>query len=267
MKILQVLLLSFVQAATEFLPVSSSGHLLFFKGLLRFDDIPLICDILMHVGSLVAVLFFYGPKIRQTVAEIGTEFRQRLSDKPQSRFLLYIAISSIVTFVGYLFFKDPIESGFTTPSILAKTFLITTFILLSTRCFRRKESRSLAEMAWTFAVVVGLFQALAILPGISRSGTTISVMLLYGIKREEAAYYSFILFIPGVLGALLFKLSDLSNLHYIQANWIALILAFISAFAFSYLFLSFLIWIIRRGRLWIFAFYTLILAGVSWAIF
>ncbi|MBN2103380.1 undecaprenyl-diphosphate phosphatase [bacterium] len=267
MNLFQGLLLSFIQAATEFLPISSSGHLLFIKGLLHYSEIPLIYDILMHGGSLVAVCCFYFSKIRQTFGGAYIEIKQRQPDKQQSRFLIYIIISSVVTFAGYLIFKNPIESGFESPSVLQITFLVTTLILLSVRFFGPKENRRVSEKAFYFAIIVGLFQALAILPGISRSGTTISVMLLFGIKREEAAYYSFMLFIPAVLGAVVFKLSDISSIHYIQANWFFLILAFLSAFGFSYLFLSLLVWIIRHGRLWMFAFYTFILAGVAWILF
>lgn len=267
MNFLHGLFLSFVQSATEFLPVSSSGHLLFLKGLLQFQDMPLIYDILMHVGSLVAVCIFYASKIRETLSGACVEIRQHLPERPQLRFIIYVGISSIVTFACYILFKDAIESKFETPSVLSVTFLITSAVLLSTRWLGKRESRNVRDMAWWFAVVIGLFQAMAILPGVSRSGTTISLMLLFSIRRDEAAYYSFMLFIPAALGALVFKLSDMSNVAYLLNNWSALLLSFIAASLFSYLFLTLLTWIVRRGRIWIFAFYTFALAGISWAVF
>lgn len=260
-------LLAFVQAVTEFLPVSSSGHLLFCKSIFHFQEVPLVYDVLMHVGSLVAVVFFYRLKIINTFRSAWFENRLYQKKKPNSRFLIYVCISTVVTFIGFLIFKDKIEAKFETPDILFKTYLITTIILFSTVFSRKGQAQPVAMKPWYIAVVIGLFQAFALLPGISRSGSTIAVMLLLGIDRAECAYYSFMLFIPAVLGALVFQLSDLANVYYIQSHIVPLTLSFIAAVGFSYLFLFLLNWIVKKGRLWVFGFYTCLLAVIALKLF
>ena len=267
MGILEGLWLSFLQSFTEFLPVSSSGHLLFFKNIINHHDIPLIMDILLHTGSLVAVILYFRGSIRQTFSKALHEIRHWPEEKTHSKFVAYVLISTLVTFTGYLVFKGPIEARIQTPAVLKYTYLITTLVLLATIWNRHSHNQLITRKGILFAVIVGAIQIIAILPGVSRSGMTISIMLLLGVERSEAAYYSFMLFIPAALGAFLFKIFNVSNLQFLQANWLPLLISLLSTILLSALFLSLLTWIVRRGRMYLFSVYTLGMAVLAWILF
>ena len=165
--------------------------------------------------------------------------------------ILYIAVSTCVTLLFYAMFKDPIETHYQSPSILFTTYAVTTVILCSTFFMRKAEGT----------------QGFAIMPGISRSGATISPLLLMGIKKEEAAYYSFVLAIPAILGAFVFKLSDLESITFLMKHVDIIVISFIVSVFFSYLFLAMLTFILKKGKFWLFAFYTLTMAVLSLIVF
>ena len=261
------LVLAFVQAATEFLPVSSSGHLLFLKGLFRLQDLPILFDIIIHVGSLAAIVVFYRRRLIFTFQNAWFELVEKRHKKPQFKLLVYICISTVVTFIFYLLFKESIESRYNSPSVLFATYIVTTCILLSTYFTRRIETTSITNKSLILPFVVGLFQGIAIMPGISRSGSTISPLLLMGIKKEEAAYYSFFLAIPAILGALVFKLSEMEGVTFIINNWPVMSVTFVVAALFSYAFLVLLTFVLKKGKFWLFSFYTLGLAFLSLILF
>lgn len=261
------LLLAFVQAATEFLPISSSGHLLFLKGLFGIEDIPILFDIMIHVGSLCAILIFYRRQLITILANAWREIREKRDDKPDLKMIFYISISTVVTLIFYVFFKDSIEARYQSPAVLPVTYTVTTVILFSTAWMTGAKTTSVLAKKIYLPIVVGLFQGLAIMPGISRSGATISPLLLMGIKREQATFYSFFLAIPAILGALVFKLSDLENLAYLSEHKGVIAASFVVSMLFSYLFLFLLTWVIRKGRFWIFSFYTLCMIILSVVLF
>jgi len=263
----QYIFLSFIQAATEFLPVSSSGHLLFFKGLFGAQDVPIIFDITVHVGSLVAILVFYYRRLTATLTNSWLELVEKRKEKKDSKMLLYLLISTIVTFIFYLIFKDKIEAEFQSPSVLPITYLVTTVILFSTYFAKKSPRTSIPQKGFSLPIIVGLFQGIAIFPGVSRSGSTISPLLLIGIEREEAAYYSFFLVIPAILGAFVFELSEIENMDFFIANWKILFLSFFISALFSYLFLGLLTFILKKGKFWFFSFYTLTLGIASLILF
>ena len=261
------ILLSFIQAATEFLPVSSSGHLLFFKGLFHIQQIPIIFDIVFHVGSLTAILVFYGKRLVDMFKNAWLEQTERREQKSHSKMILYIAVSTCVTLLFYAMFKDPIETHYQSPSILFTTYAVTTVILCSTFFMRKAEGTHVSQKNMILPLTVGLFQGFAIMPGISRSGATISPLLLMGIKKEEAAYYSFVLAIPALLGAFVFKLSDLESITFLMEHVDIIVISFIVSVFFSYLFLAMLTFILKKGKFWLFAFYTLTMAVLSLIVF
>ncbi|MFO7892000.1 MAG: undecaprenyl-diphosphate phosphatase [bacterium] len=261
------ILLSFIQAITEFLPVSSSGHLLFLKGLFKITELPIIFDIIVHVASLCAILIFYSQQIKKTIKNGVIELMTKSKDQKNLKFIIYIIISTAVTFMVYIFLKEFIESKFKTPSILSFTFLMTSFMLFSTYFTKNVKQTRITDKNYLTPIIVGIFQGLAILPGISRSGATISSLLLLRTQRKQAAYYSFFLAIPAILGALIFKLTDMSNINFIVENLLVLVISFLVGAIFSYIFLKILIIIINKGKFWIFSIYTIILSLVSFIIF
>lgn len=259
--------LSVAQAATEFLPVSSSGHLLFLKGLLGTLHIPIIFDVVVHVGSLVAILVFYCPRIFETLKNAGREIGEKREQKDNVKLLSYLAVSTVVTFLFYLIFKRWLETGYQSPSVLVITYSITTVVLFSTYLTEHRQTKAVWERGIVLPVLVGLLQGIAILPGISRSGFTIAPLLLLGIKREEAAYYSFFLAIPAILGALVLKLFEVGGIQFLVDHWAIVTLSFVTSMLFSYCFLVLLVAVLKRGRFWVFSGYTLSVAVVSGVIF
>ena len=261
------LFLSFVQAATEFLPVSSSGHLLFFKGLFQQSEIPVFFDIILHLGSLAAIIYFYRKKLLRTAKDAIEEIKISSPEKSAVKFIFYIIISTIVTFICYLLFKDSIESQFDVPQILKYTFIITSILLYVTKYIKPGNKINISSSKFFIPVIAGLFQAAAILPGISRSGSTIAILMLMKIDKEVAAFYSFSLAIPAILGAFLFKLGEIDNLSYLSENWLLLSLSLICSAVFSYLFLKLLTYVITKQKFWLFSIYTLLMAVLSIVIF
>jgi len=215
----------------------------------------------------MAIVVFYSKRIGATFKNAWSEFVERREEKNDLNFLFYIALSTVVTFIFYVILKNPIEAGYQSPSILFVTYLVTTVLLFSTYFAGKKDKSEIAKKSILLPVVVGLLQGFAILPGISRSGSTISPLLLMGVRREEAAYYSFFLAIPAILGALIFKLLDTENLGFLVDQWGMVVLCFGVSMVFSYLFLAILRFILRRGKFWLFSAYTLVLAVVSLIIF
>ena len=267
MSAIKLILLALVQAATEFLPVSSSGHLLFLKGVLGLEELPLIFDIVLHVGSLAAIVIFYYKRLRTTVLAASNELRENYIEKPAVRFIVYAILATGITFIVYLFFEAPIEAMTHTPSVLKWTYAITTIILMSTFFVKTDRAEPINKKSPLPAVIVGLFQGLAIVPGISRSGSTVSASMLMKIKKDDAAYFSFVLAIPAILGALLFKLLDIEQMEFLLQNKLAISLSFVVSLVFSYLFLWILVWIIQKGKFWIFAVYTGAMSIVSAILF
>ena len=269
MSLLHYLIISFIQAITEFLPISSSGHLLLYKGLFNINDIPIVFDIVVHIGSMVAIVVFYRQKIISMFTNSWSELLSKQEIKPNTKILFYIIFSTVVTFIFYVLFKKSIESLYQSPSILFVTFLFTSIILFFTCLSKQKERSLIYTSNWgiILPIIVGLFQGFAIMPGVSRSGATISPLLLMGIRREEAVFYSFCLAVPAILGAFISNLLKMENIAFISNNFKILIFSLIVSFVFSYVFLNILIYIVRQGRFWIFSFYTLLLAIISLIVF
>ena len=264
---IRIIFLSFIQAVTEFLPISSSGHVLFFKSVFDVNKIPIMFDVLVHVGSLVAILAFYYRDIISKFKGMGQEIRERQKEKSHVKWIIYAAISTSITFVFYLVFKKHIDSRFGNPSDLFIMFLITSGFLLLTFFFRNRPKTVVINKGILLPLVVGLVQGLAIFPGISRSGVTISLLLILGVKNKEAAFYSFFLAIPAILGALIISCFNSGNMTYLVNSWEIMTVAFGVSAIFSYIFLFLLIGVLKKGRFWFFSIYTLIMAILSLAIF
>ena len=212
MSIWEALVLGIVQGITEFLPVSSSGHLVLLQKIFGITEPVMLFDTAVHGGTLVAVLVV----LRQDILNILRRIFQPLT--------LFIIAGTIPIVIAGLLFKDHIENAFTSGTFLCFAFLITSALLfLSEKFFRRSQAVGFLDrleegppsekfqdnMTIPDALFIGIFQAVAILPGISRSGATISAGLFRGLNRDFAARFSFILSIPAILGALVLQVMDL----------------------------------------------------------
>ncbi len=250
MSFFQAIFLGLIQGITEFLPVSSSGHLAIAQSLLPgFSQPGLLFDILLHVGTMVAVLCFFRREILQLIV---SPFNRTDEGALHRRILYMLILASIPTAVIGLTFKDFFEGLFHNLTVVASMLLVTgTLLFVAEKA--RKEGRQEGELTWTDALVVGTVQGFAIIPGISRSGSTIAALLLKGVNAETAARFSFLLALPAVFGAALLSLGDLQE---VTASEIPAYLAgTLVAFGSGLLSIRFLMGVIRRKRLIFFSAY------------
>lgn len=198
-------ILGLVQGLTEFLPVSSSGHLVVFQQFLSDSQTPIIFDLFLHLGTLLPILAMYRQDVWSLIKLL---FSNPLG--PDSRLGWWIILGSIPTALMGIFLEDIFEQLFHTPKMVGVAFLITGTFLFATQ-YLKESHRDIQEMTWKDAIFIGLVQGLAITPGISRSGSTISMALLLGLKRDLAAKYSFLLSIPAIVGGFILKLDELQS--------------------------------------------------------
>ncbi len=208
---IEAIVLGLVQGLTEFLPVSSSGHLVMYQQFLPAPEMEILFDLVLHLGTLLPIMWLYRADLAAMVVSPLRE-RGRLSERPGTRLLLLIGAGSVPTAIIGLVFQDFFEALFSTPSTLAVTFAITGLLLHATRFAPQGDSNE-RTVSFGVALAIGVVQGLAIAPGISRSGSTIAVALFLGLSREYAARYSFLLSIPAICGAFLLKASDVNWAH------------------------------------------------------
>jgi undecaprenyl-diphosphatase len=250
---LEALVLGIVQGATEYLPVSSSGHLVIAQHLFGLEEPALFFDIVLHLGTLVAVIWYYRKDLVKLALETfaglqnlasGHSWKETTRLYPGFRFALLIAVGTIPTAVIGLTFEDTFERLFGSVRLVGFMLIITGTVLLLTR-LARSGGREASGLRWSDGLIIGVVQGLAITPGISRSGVTIAAALLLGIERETAARYSFLLSIPSILGALLLRMGGADN----GVDTTALAVGFIAAALTGYFCLALLVRVVKRGRL------------------
>jgi undecaprenyl-diphosphatase len=251
------LLLGIVQGLTEFIPVSSSGHLVIAKTLFGLTEPDATIEIFLHAGTLLSILVFYRKKIVSMLASV-VRFRR---NEPDFRLSMTIIIASVPAGLIGVLFNDAIERMFGDAHIVAAMLIITGLLLISSRFSRARQDYGFTINA---AILIGLAQAIAIMPGISRSGATIVCALWLGAKSEDAAQFSFLLALPAMFGAILLKAKDIISTH-AQIDP-ALVIASGVAFAVGLASLYVLLPVLRRGKLWVFGAYCA-LAGILSLVF
>lgn len=262
MSLAEALLLGLVQGLTEFLPVSSSAHLVLVQHLLGFSKPLVFFDVVLHLGTLVGLLVYFAGDVAHLVRDsiygisylIHRKPIEQISEvAPHSRWALGILVATIPTGLAGFFFKDWFESLFGSLQAVGLALLGTTLILWLTRYFQKNE-KGMDQSSYLDYFVIGVFQGIAIIPGISRSGATISAALFRGLKREEAFRFSFLLAVPAILGAGLLEWKD--GLGSWEWGWPVLTVGFLVSAVFGYLSLCFLARIIQKGKLHLFGIYT-----------
>lgn len=258
MSFLDAILLGILQGATEFLPVSSSGHLVLAQHLLGdFQQPGVLFDVLLHLGTMVAVVLYFW---RDLAGLISSHWRRDATAAQQRHMTALLIVGSVPTAVIGLLFKDFFIGLFERPDIVCIMLLLTGSLLwLAERLRDRKTSRK--EMNFVDALVTGVVQGCAIIPGISRSGSTIAALLLRGVDGETAARFSFLLALPAVCGAALLSLKDLDTvppgtlLPYSAGTFAAMVTGLFC--------IHMLMGVIRRHRLHWFAFYCWTVGGLG----
>ena len=271
MTILEAIVLGVLQGITEFLPVSSSGHLVLMQHFLGIKESQVFFDVMLHFGTLGAVIIVYYQSIGSLMrtgfstlfqADFYRRPRLRIASTPDLRLIWFLLLGSIPTGLIALFFKDSLEAIFGKPMVVAGMLIITGLILQLSCLGQRRRQTETPLRAW-HTPLVGIVQGLAIIPGISRSGSTISISLLLGLSPQVAAQYSFLLSIPAILGAVVLKLRDIGEITIAPTVIIAGTLA---SFIVGYIALRALIAILNRGRFSVFSYYCFalgIIAAVS----
>jgi undecaprenyl-diphosphatase len=294
MSILQALFLGILQGATEFLPISSSGHLVLVPWLLDWPAPGLAFDAVVHWGTAAAVVAYFWrdwvslviaavqslPSVWRYVASTLTPSQRRQSsddlrpadeplsgaaDRGDARLAWLIILGTVpAALIGYLL-EDFFEEMFARP-IAAACFLFGTAALLTASEYVGRRERDLDTLDWPDALLVGLGQALAIFPGISRSGATIAAGLSRGLRREPAARFSFLLATPIIVGAGLLKVADLAQTGGLAAQVPTLIVGFVVAGAVGLACIHFLLRYLQRHQLYPFAIYCAIVGTVCLAV-
>ena len=262
MSTVQSLLLGALQGVAEFLPISSSGHLMLLRNVMNLEDIPLLYDVLLHVSTLIVVVIVFRKKILSILSSIWRYLRRASTPEDRENLILtlYILVATVVTGGVGLVLSGFEEVFFRQPRLVSLLFLITALILISTLFGRSR--RDYLQMGFFGALIVGLAQGVGVLPGISRAGITISVALLWGLDRQRAGEFSFLIAIPAILGALLLQLREAGSLLEV-VDPAALVAGFAASFAVGLIALLLLLRVVRKGRLALFSIYLVPLAVVT----
>lgn len=259
MTTLQIVVLAIVQGLTEFLPISSSGHLVLVPYLVEWTDQGLAFDVAVHFGSLVAVCLFFREDImgllRGSVRILGGDVKS-----PQSYMALAIALGTIPAAAAGLLFASWIEANLRDPSIIVYTLAGYGILMALADRFAKRE-KGIAEIRIRDAMIIGVAQALALVPGTSRSGVTITAGRLLGFERQDAARFSFLLSAPVILLATVYKGAELV-LGDDAVAWGQLALGVVVSAIVAYLSIEFFMRFVSRIGLAPFAIYRLALAGL-----
>jgi undecaprenyl-diphosphatase len=261
MEIRYAAVLGVIQGLTEFLPVSSSGHLVLFQHLFGLREPEIFFDVSVHMGTLVAICVFFSKDLREILTTLfsvstwsGSEdgLWQSLCQKPEMRLLGLILVGTVPTALLGLVFRPMADKLFSSVQIVGIMLLVTGLLLWRTRGLKR-GGRNAAQLTIWDALFVGVMQGVAILPGISRSGVTIAMGLFRGLNRVTAARYSFLLSIPAIIGAMVLELREATVSGLPPAGGV-LLGTFVAA-AVGYAALRFLLHLVKEGNLHAFAFY------------
>jgi undecaprenyl-diphosphatase len=254
MSLMRALILGILQGATEFLPVSSSGHLVLVPWLLGWPDPGLAFDTMVHWGTAFAVLGYFWRDWLNLLQSSWQVVRTRSLEPPGARLVVLLILGTLPAAVAGYLLEDFFESMFARPAAAAGFLLVTAgFLAVSERLTHR--CRELEELGKRDALTVGTAQALAIFPGISRSGATIAAGMGRGLTRAAAARFSFLLATPIILGAGTFKLLDLAQAGELAAQTPSLVVGFLFALLVGLACIHFLLRYLQRHSLYPFAIY------------
>lgn len=245
MSLIVALILGIMQGLTEFLPVSSSGHLVLLQNIFGISCDVILFDIILHLGTLFAVIIVYRKSLTDLIKH------------PFSKKMRFLVVGTIPTLIVALLFKDFFENAFS-GSLLFVGFLATSLLLIIAD-YCSKKYKNYKTMNYSLISVMGIFQGLAIFPGLSRSGSTTTSALVLGVKKEEALEYSFLLSIPIILASLLYELIfspiTLSSIGFGQ-----ILTGFLASLLFGIFSIKFMIKIIKNNTYSYFAIYLIILS-------
>lgn len=261
MELLKAITLGVVQGFTEFLPISSSGHLVIGSELLNFQQQGVLFDVFLHLGTLFSVILVFRTELLAMIKAPFSMMRGQADDESRMYFLwvIYVIVATIPAVIVGLFFKDKVEHLFSNLTIVYSMLVITGIIMICSRMLKEGERK----LNWPRSLVVGCAQACAIMPGLSRSGSTIFVGMALGMNREIVAKFSFIMSIPAILGAAVLQAGSLFNQAPNADSLINIGAGTVMAAVSGYFAIVFLLDIVRRNRLQYFGYYCLLVAAAG----
>jgi undecaprenyl-diphosphatase len=258
MTFLQAILLGVVQGLTEFLPISSSGHLVIVPAIFGWEDAGIAFDVLLHAGTLIAVVAYFRHDLLRMIRAVVTRDEELGEDR---RLAWLVVIATVPTVVIALAFDDVFESLFERVAWVGVFMLVTATALTLAELLSRRDVHEESELSWWKAALVGVAQGAAIAPGVSRSGATIAAGMGVGLDRERAARFSFLMSVPVILGATLRSALEVSAGAPFPDPLVALA-GFAAAALTGYLAIAVLLAYLRVGSLYVFAAYTAVV-GIS----
>lgn len=260
----EAILLGLVQGLTEFLPVSSSGHLVLGQYLLGIEEAGITFEVFVHFGTVLSILTVYGRDVLDLLQEAGSALAapagipERYANSDTFRLGVFILITLVPTGIVYIFFEDWLEAAFGDPRFASGMLLVTGLLLLLT-LLRPNPKGHLSPLK---ALVVGVAQSAAMIPGISRSGSTICTALYQNVNPEQAANFSFLMLLPVVLGATLLQGLDLAA-QGPSLQWVPLLLGTVMAYVSGVVAMKLMIDFVKRGNLQYFAYYCFLVGGLG----
>lgn len=285
MNLLKSIIMGIVQGVTEFLPVSSSGHLAIFKQILNVEtDTGILFDILLHIGTLIAIFAVYFKDIKELIIEgckliadmvmnLITWFQNLASKKEHKpyrklvettnrKFVVLIILSTIPTGIIGVIGGDIVEVASETLIVPGICLLMTSMLLLIADGIKPGRKR-IGSVTYTNSFVLGICQGVSTLPGLSRSGTTITACLLSGFEKNLAVKYSFIMSIPAVLGAAVLELKDIGKVSISAGEWASYIVGMVVAAVVGYICIKTMLVVVRKKKFKGFAIYCAIVGIIA----
>lgn len=245
------ILLGIIQGLTEFLPISSSGHLVLAQYFLNVQNKGVLLEIVLHMGTLMSILIYYKSDLLEMSKKI-------ISNDPEIRsYFFNLIIASIPIFCVGFILSNSIESLFTVSNVIKLLFV--NGCILGTTYFLTNNNNK--QITLFIALIIGIFQIFALLPGISRSGITISVAILMGIKTENAIKFSFFMAIPVLIGAGIYQILEVQSL--IFSNIFSLFMGFLFSTITGYYVIAWLVLLISKGKFYYFSFYCFLISIIS----
>ncbi len=258
MGVFQSIFLGFIQGLTEFLPISSSAHLVIFQNLLGIKEPAVFFDICVHMGTLLAVFIYYRKKIKDLFLSCFDFDKIKKGESKDFKLVIIIIAGSIPTALTGLVIKQYAQIIFSSVIFTGSMLIVTASFLAASKFIPENRKKAVSsELTLKKGFIIGLVQGFAVFPGISRSGSTIVTGLFLGLEKKEAASFSFLLSIPAILGAHLLSIRDVS-INYLTESLASVLAGTVISFITGYLALILLIKIVNKGKLFFFAPYCAI---------
>lgn len=263
MSLLQAFVLGIVQGFTEFLPVSSSGHLVLFQTLFNMKEPMMAFDVALHLATLLVVVVYFWKDVAGVCLDFGSSLQSWISKKtvetpslqpPHKGLWVCILITMIPTGIIAVFFKDFFERVFSNLFFVAWAWLAMGIFLIASRRFQQGQ-KDLGVIHYGDAFWIGFVQGIALMPGISRSGSTILIGLLLGLRKETAAKFSFLISIPAIFAACVLKLRH--GMEFFSEYFVPSAAGFIAAAVSGYFVIRWLMSLIQKGRFYLFGCYCI----------